>query len=75
MTIESIDYILPVSEATQMSSARVMTDLCAGQYLEHFLTNAARPFVEKQAAYLSSYERSVRSLNHRYVMECRGEHE
>lgn len=62
-----------VSPSTKESSARIMASLLGGTFLEHFLTNAAIPFVEKQPIYLSAFERSMRSRNHRYVLECRGE--
>ena len=67
--------LLPVSDGTLESSVRVMKDLVAGGYQEHFMTNAARPFGEKQHEYLTGYVRNLRSLNHRYVMECRGDME
>ena len=68
-----ISYQMPVSTATLESSARVMGDLRAGSYKEQFLTNAARPFIEKQSTYLVAYERFLRSLNHRYIFECKGD--
>lgn len=62
-----------VSSSTKESSTRVMASLLNCTFLEHFLTNAAIPFVEKQPLYLSAFERSMRSRNHRYVLECRGD--
>lgn len=66
---------MPVDAATLESSTRVMNSLRKKTFQEHSLTNTAIPFVEKQAMYLSGYERCVCSLNHRYILECRGEEE
>lgn len=66
---------IPVSSSTKESSARVMASLLRHTFCQHFLTNAAIPFFEKQPIYLSAFERSMRSRNHRYVLECRGEEE
>lgn len=68
-------FNLPVSSATRESSSHVMEGLLSGTYRQQNLTNAATPFTEKQPVYLSSYDRSVRSINHRYILDCRGEEE
>ncbi len=66
---------MPVDAATLESSARVMSSLCQQTFQEQCLTNKAVPFIEKQPDYLRAYERSVRSLNHRYIFDCRGQEE
>lgn len=66
---------MPVDTATSESSIRVMNSLRQKTFQEHSLTNTAMPFIEKQPIYLAAYERSLRSLNHRYILECRGEEE
>jgi len=64
---------LPVSSDTRESSSRMMESLLSGAFREQNLTNTAKPFSYKEAAYLLSHERSVRSRNHRYLLDCRGE--
>lgn len=66
---------MPVDAATLQSSIRVMNSLRQKTFQEHSLTNTAVPFIEKQPLYLASYERSLRSLNYRYILDCRGEEE
>lgn len=66
---------MPVDTATSESSIRVMNSLRQKTFQEHSLTNTAMPFIEKQPIYLAAYERSLRSLNHRYILECSGEEE
>lgn len=66
---------MPVSTATLESSMRVMNSLRQKTFQEQSLTNTAIPFIEKQPIYLAAYERSLCSLNHRYILECRGEEE
>lgn len=66
---------MPVNTATLESSIRVMNSLRQRTFQEHSLTNTAISFVEKQPMYLAAYERSLCSLNHRYILECRGEEE
>ena len=73
--MNNVKYQLPVSEETMASSARVIKGLVNGTYQEQFLTNAAKPFSEKQCAYLSAYKRSLRSRNYGYLLEIRGEYE
>lgn len=63
---------LPVCEATIESSERVMADLKSGSYQEHILTNAAVPFVEKEARYLLGYSRILKSRNYQYILDCEG---
>lgn len=75
MTNKQNTTLLPVSQTTLESSARVMEELGNGRFEEQYLTNTALPFADKQAAYLSSYDRSICSRNHRYILECRGEEE
>ncbi len=64
---------LPVSSDARESSDRMMRSLLSGHLREQNLTNSAKSFSDKEADYLLSYERSVRSRNHRYILECRGE--
>ena len=74
--IKNRDYfVLPVSNTSLESSAHVITDLLGGSYLQHYLTNNAKPFRETQAAYLASYDRYLHSKNYRYILECKGEDE
>ena len=75
--MENVTTILqmPVDGGTIESSVRIMGSLRRGTFQEHLLTNTATPFVEKQPVYLAAYERSLRSRNHRYILECRGEEE
>lgn len=64
--------ILPVSDATIRSSARVMAGLKNGAYKEHYLSNAAIPFSEKEPEYLFAFLRTLDSLNFRYILDCKG---
>lgn len=73
--MEKVNFLFAVSDATKESSNRVMHDLLSGRYQEHCLTNTAVPFSFKQQTYLSSYERSIRSRNYRFIIECRGDSE
>lgn len=75
--MENITTILqmPVDTATLESSIHIMNSLRQKTFQEHSLTNTAIPFIEKQPIYLAAYERSLSSLNHRYILECRGEEE
>lgn len=66
-------YRLPVSSTARESSGRMMKSLQSGSVREQNLTNTAKSFSEKEASYLQSHERSVRSLNYRYLLDCRGE--
>ena len=73
---EQKKYPLPVSDATKQSGERMMGDLQACTFEEHTLTNTAKPpFWEKQGTYLSGYARSLSSLNHCYLLQCRGDEE
>ena len=72
MSMERRKEILPISEATIRSSARVVAGLANGAYREHSLTNAAVPFSEKEPEYLFAFFRTVNSLNFRYIMDCKG---
>lgn len=71
----TVAYQMPVETATLESSDRIMDSLKQGTFQEHFITNTAIPFIEKQPIYLAAYDRSLRSRNHHYILECKGEEE
>lgn len=63
---------LPVSRCTTESTTRVMAGLRNGAYKEHFLSNAAVPFSEKEPEYLDGFLRFLDCLNFRYLLDCKG---
>ena len=71
--MKQFEHQLPICDATIQSSARVMEGLRRDAYLEHRLSNDALPFTQKQADYLSGFDRILNSRNFRLIMDCRGE--